>query len=76
MLNQGCPLRWEMLSAYVDGEFHHFSPSAPWGHITGCPTCLEACAQIRDQNKLIRSLAPYYAASRSLRNSVIEAVRL
>jgi anti-sigma factor RsiW len=75
MLNQSCPLCWEMLGAYVDGEFEHFSPGAPWSHISGCPACLEACAQIREQNKLIRSLAGYYAASRSLRNSVIEAVR-
>jgi predicted anti-sigma-YlaC factor YlaD len=75
MLNLSCPLSWEILGAYVDGEREHFPPTTPWNHIAGCPICSEACAQIGAQNKLIRSFAPYHAAPRSLRKSITERVR-
>lgn len=74
MLTSNCPPSWEMLGAYVDGEFDNFAPDAPWSHIAGCPICSQACAQIRDQGSLIRSLAPYHAVSRRLRKAVSEIV--
>jgi hypothetical protein len=74
MLNQTCPLSWEMLGAYVDGELGHFPPDAPWSHVIGCPICFYACTQILDQNGIIRSVAPYHSASHSLRKTVMKKV--
>ncbi len=75
MLNLSCPLSWEILSAYVDGEREHFPPATPWNHIAACPICSEACMQIRNQNRLIRSFAPYHLAPRRLRKSIAKTVR-
>ena len=74
MLRLICP-SWEMLGAYVDGELDHFGPDAPWSHIAGCPICSNVCAQIRDQGRMIRSLAPYHGASGSLLTAVRSLAR-
>jgi len=70
MLSVNCPLSWEMLGAWVDGEAKHFGSVAPWSHIAECPACTEACAQIRDLGRVFREGAPYYEAPPDLRHTV------
>ncbi|HKE21154.1 MAG TPA: anti-sigma factor [Bryobacteraceae bacterium] len=65
----------ERLESWLDDELDAAERSAVERHIETCADCAATAAQLRAQKAAIRSAAPYYRASRNLRQSIQTAVR-
>jgi anti-sigma factor RsiW len=65
----------ELVNAYLDAELDNTGHAEMVDHLAGCKACVAMCAQLRDQQIEIRSLAPYYEAPTEVRESVRHALR-
>jgi anti-sigma factor RsiW len=65
----------ELVNAYLDAELDNTCHAEMVDHLAGCKACAAMCAQLRDQQIEIRSIAPYYEAPVQLRESVRFALR-
>ena len=65
----------DLLEAYMDEELDPGLSASVEEHLSGCPSCSEVYARLREQRSNIRSAAPYYSAPAELERTVRDALR-
>src|SRR5262249_32953323 len=69
-----CASARELIESYLDGELEAGLRTEVQDHLTGCSSCAEAHARLRELQTNIRTQAPYYETPADLKRRVQSAL--